>query len=205
MSYFRPADGIFQGVIRDMVNNRKEDSIAITASCYPIDQFNTSTILNLDSDNYWVSEDRDTYNQYICMELKDRFVSLTHVSIRSPAGGYPKTWDFLASANGNSWDTLFSKSDSNILSSDKGITLKAMNKVYRFFKIVNKGQCEGTSYTTRLRISAIDIFGAVTPCNQNCQSNIPAYTRVPIICHTCKHKQVNIKYIFVLIVVLAKK
>ena len=203
MSYFRPADGIFQGVIRDMINNGKNASISITASCDT--QYKKESILDLDSDNYWVSQEDNNYSQYIGIELKDRFVSLTHISFRSPSSGYPKSWDFLASADGSSWDTLFSKTNSDILSKDKGVTLKAKNKVYRFFKVVNKGQSAGTAYTTKLRVTALEVFGVVTPCFQNCQGDIPAFKRVPNIFLTCKRKQVNTGHMLMLVVTIANK
>ena len=199
MSYFPSHFGLFQGIIKDIVNNKNEDKIELNSSKEeigisdyenPIENVIDSSNLN----KYWVSEDSQDYEQWLTIEFKDRWISLTHIAFGT-ISGYPLSFDIQGLVN-DDYITVYSQRGSHILSKGSQI-FKANHKIVtRKFKFINKGPSnpvEGVETQTRFRISAIDFYGAVTMCNSECYEP-PEYIRIPNFIQTCTNRDINLHY-----------
>ena len=198
MSYFPPSFGLFEGVIRNIINNNRTDVVNIQASLMTLNQYSHLKIIDFNTNHYWVSEDNDEFGQWISIELTDRWVSLTHYAFQSTTG-YAKSWDFEVSADGIDWFIVHSERNSDILNQP---TIFPVTKyVCRFFRITNRGNSNNINYPKRFRVQAIDLYGAVTHCDTTC-SSIPPFRDIPFLFRTCNDLYKVISSIQTLIFIL---
>ena len=182
---FSVKNGIFQGIIRDIYNNNKLDTINIEISSENNPNHPKESIVNFTGD-YWQSEKAEK-GQWISIELKDRWVSLTHFALSSPKLGFPFSFDFEASTDGKDWKLLYSQRDSLALQDGMNIFKTDKPIVARFFKWTNQGNSShnlGEDYVQRFRIRRVDLYGVITPCFTNCNETVPSYQSLPVFCPT---------------------
>ena len=187
---FSVKNGLNQGIIRDINNNEKLDVIIVDASGSSNDYPKTS-IIDFSHSNYWRSDSSQSYNQWISIELKDRWVSITHFSLSSTRTGYPLSFDVYSSNNGEDWTLIYSQKNSHALEGGSKIFKVHQKIVGRFFKFINKGQCSTSpneSYDlTTFRLRKVDLYGVITPCFSTCDNNPPSYKELPIYFNSIKN------------------
>lgn len=181
MAFFPPTNGLFQGVIRDILNNDRKDKINVITN-YNTAGYESHYAIDLDNlSTYWLSQASNTNGQTLTIEITDRFVSLTHYSFSSPTFGYPKSWILEASPDNSQWTVVHRVDDSDIMNAKQGRLFKTKKIVARFFRIVNKAFSSGSQYTNKIRISAIDFYGSISWCLNDC-TNVPAFKENPFRC-----------------------
>ena len=191
MSYFNLKYAPLQGVIRDIENNHKNNAVSlwtskeeqeITSESNPKDN-----ILNLSSEEYWVSEDDVSNQQWLTLELTDRWISLTGVEFHSVEDRYPRSFHIDADVD-SGWVEIYSQNDSDVLKKGS-LAISIQEKITtRKFRFMNAGPSAGSDYTNRFRIRAVDIYGAVIPCFGKCGTK-PPYRTIPKIFQTCIHSR----------------
>ena len=204
MSYFPVRFGLFEGVIKDIVNNKKEGTVVFHSSKkqlgIPEDSNPPSSILYPDSSQYWVSEDAISSGQWFTIQLTDRWISITHFAFYG-TGQYPLSFD-IEGRVGNEWVLLYSQINSHILQKGPQIFNSLKKVVTNQFRFVNRGPSIGSSQQYRFRISAVDFYGSVTMCNGQCSSP-PPYKYIPNLVQTCtKNQQINY-FIYITIFIIS--
>ena len=188
---FSVKNGIFQGIIRDIYNNNNLDKVIISISGQNNPNYPKESIVNF-TGVYYQSEQAEK-GQWISIELKDRWVSLTHFALSSPRNGYPISFDFEASTDGEDWKLLYSQRNSTALEGGKNIFKTDKEIVARFFRWTNKGpsahEYQNINYINRFRVKRVDLYGAITPCFTDCNTTVPAFRQIPIFCSTIKADQ----------------
>ena len=203
MTYFPSSLGLFQGVLRNIVSNGLTDHIKL--SSYPV-KSDVKRILDFDNITLkpWISIDVDGNGQYVLIELTDRFVALTGFALRSQSYSHPRTWDFDVSADGNNWTNAHSAVNNDALLTKYGKIFRTKPVVGRFFRFTNKGPSANSIYPNRLRISAIDLYGTIIPCNDNC-STTPSFIKIPEFHRTCRRSIYNKINLINMMIIIIKK
>ena len=193
MCYFPHQFGMFQGVIQNMVMNEETDKISINASIF-LDNYLPSNVIDFNNLNsYWLSEDDPDFGQWLELELKDRWISLTKFSFHGGGGAPPLSFDFEAKENDKDWVTLYSQNNSDILL-DGPKTLPISKKVVaRKFRWINTGPCKHLFHQYSFRIAAVELFGAITKCSNQCTATIP-FKKIPFIDLTYYKKIILFNY-----------
>ena len=196
MRYFYPENGIFHGILRNIVDDgglKSKIEITTYRDCAPPQAtYAKEQALNYSNpSSYWLSSDMSNFGQYYQIELLDRWVSLTHFAFSSISSGYPFSISFLTSTDGLKWDEIYKQENSILFQSSQIISVK--KKVARFFRWVNNGNSASESFNTNFfRISLLDLYGTVTLCSGTCSSpptfvSLPQFVRACTIYFPTKH------------------
>ena len=187
MSYFYKENGLFQGVIKDIDNNNKEDIVKLTVSksAYPTVYPKENAIDFSNWETYWLSIDNEEFGQWLQIELTDRWVSLTHFAFKSEIGGYPLSFSFNVSTDGSTWETLYSQNNIHLMKTPQIISVP--KRVARFFRWENHGRSahEQEGHINVFRIALVDLYGTVTKCDGDCSSP-PSFVKLPKLVKSCR-------------------
>ena len=194
MSYFTSKYGIFEGIVKNMFINNQTDKINITTSKnYDYPAFPKNSILDSSSDGYWLSYSDENHNQWLMMEFKDRWISLEKITFATVYALRPTKFIIEAyDENEKGWMMLYNYSDietNDILVTGHILITIPEKIVMRKIRFLNKGPSFGNLHD--FRIKAVDIFGAMTKCEDDCSNPIPFRT-IPKICHfSCPYYFLN--------------
>ena len=172
MKQYQASAGLYRGLLYNLVKTGKKASIKLTSSGTSPENPGRIVENLIDYDNpykIFTSVFTSAFDQWVQVELKDRFIDLKAYALGHNGGNYPRHWDILVSMDGNSWNTLHKirKNDDS-----KGCHIFKFTKhigFIRFFKIINRGMNgENDGGNNALYLSNIDLYGNVVICNDNC-------------------------------------
>ena len=205
MSFFSSKFGKYEGVIRNMFLNDQTDKIIISKS-REIDNeiYNSSNILNSDTEEYYLSESNVNSGQWLTIEFSDRWISLSQFTFASNPKGYPSKIELEAYNDKNyKWISLYTNTDEDLFKNGDSLITVSPNFASRKFKFINKGRSLNTNdegaYSMRIR--AIDLFGVMTKCNDNCLSP-NNYQKLPNIIQTCQYYNMRLHLINLFIILI---
>jgi hypothetical protein len=105
----RSADSGLSGLIShltDLCGGNVHAKDFVTISCSSTSYNQCWDVVNYDGDHYWFTN--SSPNSWIQFDFKDRFVSLSHYSLKSDgnSGSHLVQWTLQGSMDGNSWTDL---------------------------------------------------------------------------------------------------
>ena len=180
-----------QGLFQDIYHSPRYEYINFGYSSIDFASGTPESIF-LDDTSYFCSLESSNYNNFLTIEIKDRFLYITGYVLRSTTTIYQgqdifylRQWSVLGSIDNESWIPLHSKDENDELKGNDYHWYQMKGGPFRYIKIQQQGPSAGfaPNHYQRMRVSYFDIFGYMSNghiCTHLSKSRF--FNRLLIIC-----------------------